>query len=125
MAKTYTFSGSVTGEAASLFSQFGKGTCFNFGFSEVYSKEDSDTVVIDSTDLSPFVLDQDVVPQAHILALQVLDKVSIKVLVTSAGGTDQAFNVSSSLLWHAPLPGDVITEVKLIGKANVEYFLAG
>lgn len=80
---------------------------------------------IAATDGSPFALSLDSIVKVRFLALKVNSGASVKMLLTSADGTEQKLQVSGLLLWHAPNAGDEITAIKLVGTADVELLLAG
>lgn len=80
---------------------------------------------IASTDGSPFTLSLDSIVKVRFIALKVNSGASVKMLLTSAAGTDQKVSVSGLFLWHAPNAGDEITAIKLVGTADVELLIAG
>jgi hypothetical protein len=103
-------------------------TEFPLGFEHSYPREDSDSVSINSSDISPYVLPQSVVPSARLIALRVISSATVKVKITTVAGTDQAFNVSGPeglFILTANTVGDEVTAIKLVGVADIEYLIAG
>lgn len=72
----------------------------------------------------PAVLDLESVVKVRAIALRVRGG-SLKILLTSAAGVDQAIRVSDAFIWSAPSPGDEITAIKFVGVADLEYVIAG
>jgi hypothetical protein len=102
------------------------GGVFNTAFQGTYTAaKAADLGVVGATDLAPFVVAFDSVLKARFICLRVTNGSSIKVLITSPSGTDQAIKVSSIWIWHSPNPGDEITAIKLVGTADIEIMIAG
>lgn len=80
--------------------------------------------IINATYLSPFVLSLDTITKVQVLYVRVRSG-SIKMLLTSAAGTDQAFRVSDMFMINPIASGDEITAIKFVGTADIEVFLAG
>jgi hypothetical protein len=80
--------------------------------------------IINATSLSPYVIPLETISRIRLFGMRVRGQ-SIKVLVTSAAGADQAFNVSDLLLLHCPNQGDELTAIKLVGTADITYVIAG
>jgi hypothetical protein len=77
------------------------------------------------TDGSPYTVSLDSIVKVRFLALKVNSGATVKMLLTSAAGSEQKLSVSGMFLWHAPNAGDEITAIKLVGTADVELLLAG
>jgi hypothetical protein len=98
----------------------------NTSFSGTYSASKATRLsVVGATDLSPYTVALDSITKARFLGVRVINGSSIKMLLTSPSGTDQALKVSSMLLWHSPNSGDEITAIKLVGTADIELLIAG
>jgi hypothetical protein len=98
----------------------------NTSFQGTYSASKSSRLsVVGATDLSPYVFPMDSVAKARAIGMRVINGASIKALLTSPVGTDQAISTGSLLLWHSPNPGDEITAIKLVGTADIEILIAG
>lgn len=80
--------------------------------------------IVNATLMSPFVLPFETITKCRCFALSVVSG-AMTVLITTAAGTDQAYPVSGLWLWFSPQPGTEITSIKLVGTADVQYFLAG
>jgi hypothetical protein len=98
----------------------------NTSFSGTYAASKATRLsVVGATDLAPYTVVLDSVTKARFLGIRVINGSSIKALLTSPSGTDQAIKVSSLLLWHSPNSGDEITAIKLVGTADIELLIAG
>lgn len=81
--------------------------------------------IVNATDLLPFTICLETITKVRVLIINVKAG-TMKVLVTSAAGIDQAFSISNgNLIMHMPAAGDELTSVKLVGTADIEYVLAG
>lgn len=82
--------------------------------------------IIGATDMAPFVIGFEGMTAVRVFGLRV-NSGDLKVLVTSASGTDQALNVGGQgvLLWSSPYSGDQLTAIKMVGTADVDYLIAG
>lgn len=89
------------------------------------ASKSSRLAIVGATDAVPYVVAFDSVSKARFLAIRVVNGASIKALLTSPSGTDQAIKVASLLLWHSPNAGDEITAIKLVGTADIELMIAG
>lgn len=97
----------------------------NTSFTSTFaSSKSARPAIVGATDASPFVLALETITKVRFMAMRVRGG-TLKVVVTSAAGTDQAFNLSDVLVWHSPNSGDELTAVKLVGTADLEYVLAG
>lgn len=124
MTHTFQLEALLTGEPSNV-TDGTKSNLIDLGFARPYQKSVSASVSVSATALSPFSINLNGLVSVNLLALKILDGQSLKVLVTSAAGTDQAVQVSGLWLWHSPVAGDVMTAVKLVGTADVEYLIAG
>ena len=126
-AGTIWHSGAVTRQPVSAFPG-GPSLSYmlNTSFQGTYgATKGSSLSIVGATDLLPFIVSLDSIVKARFLGIRVLNGPSIKVLLTSPSGTDQALKVSSLLLWHSPNSGDEITAIKLVGTADIEILIAG
>ena len=95
-------------------------------FQGTYSASKSSRLaIVNATDATPYVVALDSITKIRFLALRVINGASIKALLTSPSGSDQAIKTSSLLLWHSPNSGDEITAIKLVGTADIELMIAG
>jgi hypothetical protein len=95
-------------------------------FQGIYGASKSSRIaVVAATDIAPYTVTLDTIAKVRLLALRVVNGASIKVLFTSASGSDQAIKVSSLMLWHSPNAGDELTAIKLVGTADIEIMIAG
>ena len=125
-AVTIWHSGSVTGQPTPVPGGPSLADMLNTSFSGTYSASKATRLsVVGATDLAPFAVAFDSVTKARFVGMRVINGSSIKVLLTSPSGTDQAVKVSSMFLWHSPNSGDEITAIKLVGTADIELLIAG
>ena len=95
-------------------------------FQGTYSASKSSRLaIVNATNATPYVVALDSITKIRFLALRVINGASIKALLTSPSGSDQAIKTSSLLLWHSPNSGDEITTIKLVGTADIELMIAG
>jgi hypothetical protein len=74
---------------------------------------------------SPLVLPMESVVKARVVVIRVRGG-SVTVILTSAAGATQKFNVSSTFVWYSPNSGDEVTAIALAAtSADVTYFIAG
>ena len=98
----------------------------NTGFQVTCSmSKTAQLAVVGATDLAPLVVSLDTIAKVRVLALRVLNGASIKVLLTSPKGIDQAFSTGDMFLWSSRNSGDEITGIKLVGTADVEIVIGG
>lgn len=124
MTHDFQLVGLLTGEPSNI-TDGTKSNSIDLGFTRAYAKSAGASVTITSTDLAPFSVNLNGLVSVNLLAIKILNGLSVKVLLTSAVGTDQAVNVSGLWVWHSPVAGDVLTAVKLVGTAELEYLIAG
>ena len=125
-AATITHSGAASGSPTS--SQCGPtlSDTLRTDFQGTYGASKSSRIaVVAATDAVPYVVSLDSIAKVRFLGLRVVNGSSIKALLTSPSGTDQALKTSSLLLWHSPNSGDEITAIKLVGTADIEIMIAG
>jgi len=87
----------------------------------------SELDVSGATDEAPLVIPLENVAKVRVLALRVIGN-TVKLLLTSVSGTDQAIPASSGglILIHAPGLDDPFTAIKVVGSgATVSYLIAG
>jgi hypothetical protein len=128
MAQSVTIwhSGAMTGQPLAVPGGPSLSDMMNTSFNGTYSASQSSRLsVVGATDLVPFAVAFGSVTKARSLGMRVINGSSIKVLLTSPSGTDQALKTSSMLLWHSPNSGDEITAIKLVGTADIELLIAG
>ena len=128
MAQSVTIwhSGAVTGQPLAVPGGPSLSDMMNTSFSNTYSASQASRLsVVGATDLSPFVVAFGSVTKARFLGIRVINGSSIKALLTSPSGTDQALKTSSLLLWNSPNSGDEITAINLVGTADIELLIAG
>lgn len=124
MLHDFTMVGLLQGEPAQLNGP--KSTSIDMGFNHTYPMSSSGSLLVNSTDMAPLVINQDGVIVAHLVAIRIIgDAASIKVVFSSPAGSAQALNVSGIWVWHSPRTGDGITSVALAGVGEVEYLVAG
>jgi hypothetical protein len=83
--------------------------------------------IVNATDIAPKVLALENVVKVRVLMVSVTGN-TVKMLLTSSKGTDQAIPLSSGgrQLFHAPTVGDEFTAIKFVGDGStVSYLLAG
>ena len=125
-AVTIWHTGAVSGQPIACPGGPSLSDTLNTSFSGTYSSAKSSRLsVIGATDFAPYVFSMDSVVKARFIGMRILNGPSIKVLLTSTSGTDQAIKVSSLLLWNSPNAGDEITAIKLVGTADIEILIAG
>ena len=125
-AATIAHSGAVTGYPVSSPCGPTLSDTLRTDFQGTYSASKSSRLaIVNATDASPYVVALDSITKIRFLALRVINGASIKALLTSPSGSDQAIKTSSLLLWHSPTSGDEITTIKLVGTADIELMLAG
>jgi len=90
-----------------------------------YGAAKGGAISVNSTDLAPFVLPLEGIAKGRMIGIGLISGQTIKVLLTTALGVDQAIPVSDKLFLHMPSAGDEFTAVKLVGVADIQYFLAG
>lgn len=128
MAQSVTIwhSGSVTGQPTPVPGGPSLSDMLNTSFNGTYAASKATRLsVVGATDLVPYAVSFDSITKGRFLGLRVINGSSIKVLITSPSGTDQAIKVSSLLLWHSPNSGDEITAINLVGTADIELLIAG
>ena len=128
MAQSVTIwhAGAVTGQPTPVPGGPSLSEMLNTSFNGTYGASKGTRLsVVGATDLSPYTVSLDSITKARFLGLRVINGSSIKALLTSPSGTDQAIKVSSLLLWHSPNSGDEITAIKLVGTADIELLIAG
>jgi len=128
MAQSVTIwhSGAVTGQPLAVPGGPSLSDMMNTSFSNTYSASQASRLsVVAATDSVPFVVAFGSVTKVRFLGIRVINGSSIKALLTSPSGTDQALKTSSMLLWHSPNSGDEITAIKLVGTADIELLIAG
>lgn len=97
----------------------------NTTFSGTYGASKSARLsIVGATDISPYTLSLDTMTKARCLVVATRSQ-TVKVLLTSAVGTDQKLDISGLFLWHSPNAGDEITAIKFVGTADLEVFVAG
>lgn len=97
----------------------------NTSFNATYgSSKSARPSIIGATDLVPFVIPLETIVKVRMVAFRVRGA-SLKFLVTSAAGVDQAIKCSDLWLAHMPNAGDEWTAIKVVGTADLEYVLAG
>ena len=123
---TIWHTGNVTGRPSPTTGGPSLSDSFDTSFTGTYSSGTSKRLtVIGATDIAPFAVAMDSVAKARFIAMRIVNGASLKVLLTSAAGADQAIKVSSVLIWHSPNAGDEITAIKLVGTADIELMIAG
>jgi len=123
---TIWHSGSVTGQPTPVPGGPSLSDMLNTSFNGTYAASKATRLsVVGATDLVPYAVAFDSITKGRFLGLRVINGSSIKVLITSPSGTDQAIKVSSLLLWHSPNSGDEITAINLVGTADIELLIAG
>jgi hypothetical protein len=80
--------------------------------------------VVAATDAIPFVLSTNGIAKIRALSVKAQAGATIKTLLTSAAGVDQAIS-STALLIHSPNSGSQITAIKFVGTADLEIVVAG
>jgi hypothetical protein len=80
--------------------------------------------IVGASDAVPYVLPFDTMTACRYVWLHVLSGAA-KVKITTATETDQIIRVGSTLILHAPNPGEELTAIKVVGTCDLEYFLAG
>jgi hypothetical protein len=80
--------------------------------------------VVGATDLLPFVLSLDGIVKVRAISVKAQAGATIKIVLTSAAGTDQAFSATAFLL-HSPNSGSEFTAIKFVGTADLEILIAG
>ena len=128
MAQSVTIwhSGSVTGQPTPVPGGPSLSDMLNTSFNGTYAASKATRLsVVGATDLVPYAVAFYSITKGRFLGLRVINGSSIKVLITSPSGTDQAIKVSSLLLWHSPNSGDEITAINLVGTADIELLIAG
>ena len=125
-AATIAHSGAVSGTPVSSPCGPTLSDTLRTDFQGTYGASKSSRIAINgATDSVPYVVALDSVVKIRFLGLRVVNGASIKALLTSPSGTDQALKTSSLLLWHSPNSGDEITAIKLVGTADIELMIAG
>ena len=128
MAQSVTIwhSGAVTGQPTPVPGGPSLSDMLNTSFNGTYAASKATRLsVVGATDLVPFAVAFDSITKARFVGLRVINGSSIKMLLTSPSGTDQALKVSSLVLWHSPNSGDEITAINLVGTADIELLIAG
>lgn len=104
------------------------GTAFDSSFAAAYGAHKSSQLdVTSATDEAPAVLPLENVVKVRVIALQVTGN-TVKCVLTSASGTNQAIPASSGgiILIHCPGLADPFTAVKFVGNgATGSYLIAG
>ncbi len=79
---------------------------------------------MNATDQDPFVIPFEGIDKVRLLVLRT--SVPVKLLVTTTdGGADQAIPVSDLFVLHNPASGGEMTQLKVVGRANLSYLIAG
>ena len=118
-----------TGIATALSTWNGFGSSpVDTSFTATYAAhKESQLDVVGATDMAPAVIPLENVIKVRVLIIKCTGN-SLKLVVTSARGTDQALPLSAGgiLMLHLPTLGDELTAIKLVGTgATVDYFIAG
>jgi len=99
---------------------------FNTSFMATFgSSKGARPGIIAATDAVPYTIPLETITKVKCIALRTPNGSTIKMVITSAVGTNQAFNVSGLFLWTGMNSGDEITAIKLVGTADIEYVIAG
>jgi hypothetical protein len=123
---TIWHTGNVTGRPSPTVGGPSLSEYLDTSFTGTYSASTAKRMtVVGATDIAPFTVALDSISKVRFLGLRVVNGASLKLLLTSASGTDQAVKVSSLWLWHSPNAGDEITAIKLVGTADIELMIAG
>jgi len=94
-------------------------------FQATYSGRKSGApTIVGATDGAPFVLNFETLTKVRLFGVRISGG-SLKIKMTSAGGTLQSVMCSDLFLLHSPNTGDEITAINLVGTANIEYLIAG
>lgn len=96
----------------------------NTTFQGTYQASTAKRLTVMGTDQAPVAVALDSVAKARFVGLRVVNG-SLKMLLTTPSGSDQAVRVSGLFLWHSPNAGDEITAIKLVGTADIELLIAG
>lgn len=125
-AVTIWHAGAVTGQPTPVPGGPSLADMLNTSFNGTYAASKATRLsVVGATDIAPYAVSFDSITKARFIGCRVINGSSIKALLTSPSGTDQAIKVSSMLLWHSPNSGDEITAIKLVGTADIELLIAG
>lgn len=125
-ATTIWHSGSVTGRPSPTVGGPSLQDYLDTSFTGTYSAGTSKRLtVIGATDIAPFTVALDSIAKVRFIGMRIVNGASLKMLLTSASGADQAIKLSSFFLWHSPNAGDEITAIKLVGTADIELMIAG
>jgi hypothetical protein len=128
MAQSVTIwhAGAVTGSAHAVPGGPSLMDLLNTSFSWTYgSSKACRPSVVGATDIAPYVVSLDTITKVRFIGIRVINGSSIKLVLTSPSGTDQAFKTSSLWLWNSPNAGDEFTAIKLVGTADIELVIAG
>lgn len=90
-----------------------------------YGAAKGGAISVNSTDIAPFVVPLEGIVKGRMIGIGIISGQTVKVLLTTALGTDQAIPVSDKLFLHMPSAGDEYTALKIVGVADIQYFLAG
>lgn len=118
-----TVLGTATGSPASSSAPNSLGDQLNLGTEQTYQVTKSARPSVNSSDMSPFILSLDTIVSVFFIACRI--RGSLKILLTSAAGDDQAFLCSDMFVWSAPQSNNAITAIKFVGTADLEVFIAG
>jgi len=125
-AVTIWHSGAVSGQPHAAPCGPSLSDTLNTSFQNTYSASKASRLsVVAATDQTPYTFPLDSITKARFIGVRVLNGASIKILLTSASGTDQALKTCSLLLWNSSNSGDEITAIKLVGTADLEILIAG
>lgn len=97
-------------------------------FERTLAQSDAGTVQVTSTDGLPYNLVVATITSVRLLFIRVLNGGTLKVLLTSAAGVDQAIRLSGEQLWEAPNAGDEFSAVKIVtagAAVDFEYIVGG
>lgn len=97
----------------------------NLAFKATYDGVTGGGLTINGTDLAPFIPALGSIAAVRALAVRAVDGQSLKLLVSSAAGADQAIPVSDLLLVRAQNTGDQLTAIKIVGTGRIELLIAG
>lgn len=93
-------------------------------FQGTYQASKTSRISVAATDMAPYTFPLDNIAKVRVLWVKAQAGATIKTLLTSDAGTDQAIS-STILLIHSPNSGSHFTDIKFVGTADLEVVVAG
>ncbi len=89
-----------------------------------YGADKGARISVDATDVAPLVIPFETMAKVFFLAIRARGSINL-FLTSTSGGVDQRISNVELIVLHIPNDPDALTAIKLSGKGDVEYLIAG